>query len=215
MRSLLKTIPVLLLLVVLPVTAEISDSNYSRLPTPQPTASADKIEVLEFFWYGCPHCQSLEPSVDKWLAKKPDDVEFIRIPAVFSKRWELFARAFYTAKFLGIEDKIHVALFNALHKDKQKIDSEDKLRDFFVSQGASAEEFDKTVNSFAVAVKLNHAKQMSKRYGLSGVPTLVVNGKYKTSGKEAGTTERIMQVVDYLVALERSRNNASSSAVVQ
>ncbi len=215
MKFLLKVIPVLFFLSAFQVAAEINDSNYSTLPTPQPVTTADKIEVLEFFWYGCKHCHSLESSLEKWLENKPDDVEFIRIPAIFSKRWELLARAYYTAKFLGVEAKIHPALFNAIHENNQKIDNEDRLRDFFVSQGVSEEDFEKTVNSFAVAVKLNNAKQMSRRYGLSGVPALIVNGKYKTSGKEAGTTERIMQVVDYLIALERNQNSASASAASQ
>lgn len=215
MKFLLKVILALLFLPVFQVSAEINDSNYSVLPTPQPVASADKIEVLEFFWYGCNHCDSLEPNIEKWLENKPDDVEFIRIPAIFSKRWELFARAFYTAKFLGIEDTLHPALFAAIHKNNQKIDSEDKLRDFFVTQGVSEEDFKNTVNSFAVAVKLNNAKQMSKRYGLTGVPTLIVNGKYKTSGKAAGSTERIMQVVDYLIEQERRPDTASAAAVSQ
>jgi len=137
------------------------------------------------------------------------------VPAIFNKRWELFAQAYYTARLLGVEDKIHSALFNAIHVKDHKIDNEDKLRDFFASQGVAVEDFNKTVNSFAVSMKVNNAKQMSRRYGLTGVPAVVVNGKYKTSGKEAGATEKIMQVVDHLVARERKQNSTSASTVSQ
>lgn len=215
MKLLLKMIPVLFLLSACQVSAGIDDSNYSVLSTPQPTTSADKIEVLEFFWYGCSHCHSLEPSINRWLKNKPDDVEFVRVPAIFNKRWELFAQAYYTARFLGVEEKIHPALFNAIHVKGQKIDSEDRLRDFFASQGVAVEDFNKTVNSFAVSMKVSNAKQMSRRYGLTGVPAVIVNGKYKTSGKEAGATEKIMQVVDHLVAQERKQNNTSASTASQ
>lgn len=204
MKSLLKIIPVLFFLSACQAAAEFDDSNYSTLATPQPTASADKIEVLEFFWYGCRHCHSLDPLLEKWRENLPADVEFIRVPTIFSQRWELHAQAFYTAEFLGVGGKIHTALFDAIHKDKQKIDSEDKLRDFFINQGVSEKDFNNTFKSFAVSVKVNNAKQMSKRYGLSGVPALVVNGKYRTSGKEAGSTPNILKVVDYLVARERA-----------
>jgi len=177
--------------------------DYVELSNPQPTSSGDRIEVVELFWYGCPHCYHLEPYMEDWAANKPDDVEFVRMPAIVSKRWVLLAKAYYTAELLGVVDKIHVALFEAIHKDKRKIDDETALRDFFVEQGVSAEDFKNTFNSFAVNVKINNAKQMSRRYAITGVPTIIVNGKYSTSPGMARGNEGVIKVINYLVEKER------------
>ena len=180
-----------------------SGKDYIELSNPQPTNDADKVEVVELFWYGCPHCYRLEPMVAQWNENKPDDVEFIQMPAVLGKGWELLAKGFYTAKLLNVSDKTHIALFEVLHVDKKKITDEASLQKIFVEQGVSADDFKNTFNSFAVSVKLNNAKLMTKRYAITGVPTLIVNGKYSTSGSLAGSNENIFKVVDYLVSQER------------
>ena len=177
--------------------------QYMALANPQPTSSADKIEVVELFWYGCPHCYRLEPYVSEWVASKPDDVEFILMPAIIGPPWELLAKAFYTAEFLDVQDKIHIALFEAIHNDKKKFNDEAAVQALFVAQGVSEQDFRNTFNSFAVSVKVNNAKLMTKRYAISGVPTIIVNGKYSTSGSLAGSNENIIKVVDYLVEQER------------
>ena len=177
--------------------------QYTELSNPQPTSSEDKIEVVELFWYGCPHCENLEPYIQKWLASKPDDVEFVRLPAILSKRWELLAKAYYTAELLDVLDKTHGALFEALHKKNIKINDEAALQKFFVSQGVSAEDFKNTFNSFAVNVKINNARQMTRRYATSGVPMLVINGKYSTSQRMAHGSEEAIKVVNYLIEKER------------
>jgi len=177
--------------------------DYVELSNPQPTSSGDKIEVVELFWYGCPHCYHLDPFLEDWAANKPDDVEFVHMPAIVSKRWELLAKAYYTADLLGVVDKIHPALFEAIHEDKRKINDETALRDFFVEQGVSAEDFKNTFNSFAVNVKVNNAKQMSRRYAITGVPTIIVNGKYSTSPGMARGNEGVIKVMNYLIEKER------------
>ena len=179
--------------------------DYIKLSNPQPTGNADKVEVVELFWYGCPHCYRLEPFVAQWQDNKPDDVEFIQMPAVLGKGWELLAKGYYTAEFLNVQDKTHVALFEVLHVDKKKIKDEASLQKIFVEQGVSAEDFSNTFNSFAVSVKLNNARLMTRRYALTGVPAIIVNGKYSTSASLAGSNENIFKVVDYLVAQERSQ----------
>ena len=184
-------------------------TEYLRLASPQPTSTQDKIEVVELFWYGCPHCYYLEPHLDKWLANKPDDVEFIRIPAVLGKSWELLTKGYYVAELLGVLDKTHSELFKALHDKRMKIRDESSLQAFFAEQGVSKEDFTKTFHSFAVAVKMNNSRLMTKRYALTGVPTLIVNGKFSTSGSRAGGTPQIIGVVDYLIAQERARTNAA------
>jgi len=178
--------------------------QYKVLQNPQPTASANKIEVLELFWYGCPHCYRLEPMLTAWLKNKPDDVAFVRLPAILGPSWELHARAFYTAELLGIVDRIHKPMFDRLHKDKKPIRTVKELKAFFMDNGVSAEDFDKTYNSFAVITKTNRAKQAINLYGVSGVPTLVVNGKYSTSAREAGSNKGILKVVDFLIEKERA-----------
>jgi thiol:disulfide interchange protein DsbA len=186
--------------------------QYMALANPQPTSSADKIEVVELFWYGCPHCYRLEPYVSEWVASKPDDVEFILMPAIIGPPWELLAKAFYTAEFLDVQDKIHIALFEAIHNDKKKFNDEAAVQALFVAQGVSEQDFRNTFNSFAVSVKVNNAKLMTKRYAISGVPTIIVNGKYNTSGSLAGSNENIIKVVDYLVEQERQAMPAAVTA---
>ena len=185
--------------------------QYKALAQPQATASADKIEVVELFWYGCPHCYYLEPVIGNWLKNKPDDVEFVRMPAIVGPPWELLAKAYYTAEFLGVMDTMHYALFDAIHKDKKKVVNEAAVQAIFEAQGVSSEEFRNTFNSFAVAVKVNNAKMMTKRYAISGVPTIIINGKYNTSGSLAGSNENILKVVDYLVEQERQSATAASA----
>ncbi|MDB4409254.1 thiol:disulfide interchange protein DsbA/DsbL [Gammaproteobacteria bacterium] len=178
--------------------------EYLSLKTPQPTSTGDRIEVVELFWYGCPHCYRLDPLLETWTKTLPEDVEFIRMPAVLGPSWELYGKAFYTAELLGVTDKVHPALLEAIHKDKKKLSNVNDLKELFVAQGVSAEDFDNTFNSFAVNVKLNHAKQMTKRYAITGVPTIIINGKYSTSGSQAGSNENIIKVMDYLIVQERS-----------
>ena len=207
MKTVSRWIVAALLPMLISLTACADDytqgKQYTELSNPQPTSSSDKIEVVELFWYGCPHCQKLEPYIQEWLASKPDDVEFVRLPAVLSKRWELLAKAYYTAELLGVLDKTHVALFDALHNKKIKINDEVALQNFFVSQGVSAEEFKKTFDSFAMNIKINNARQMTRRYAATGVPMLVINGKYSTSQSMAQGSEGAIKVVNYLIEKER------------
>jgi len=178
--------------------------DYVELSSPQPTSTGDKIEVVELFWYGCPHCYTLEPYLQDWLTSKPDDVEFVRMPGIASKRWELLAKAYYVAELLGVLDKTHDALFEVIHKEKRKITDEAALQEFFVDQGISAEEFKSTFNSFAVNVKVNNARDMSRRYAITGVPTLVINGKYKTSLGMARGSKNAIRILNYLIEQERN-----------
>jgi len=189
--------------------------EYLELANPQPTSAGDKIEVVELFWHGCPHCYRLEPLLAEWLASKPDDVEFIRMPAVLGPSWELYGKGYYSAELLGVGDKIHLALFAALHKDKKKIRDEAALQALFVEQGVSAEDFKNTFNSFAVNVKINNAKQMTRRYAITGVPTLVINGKYSTSASQAGSNQNIIKVMDFLIVQERQQAAAEAATATR
>jgi thiol:disulfide interchange protein DsbA len=177
--------------------------GYHNLESPQSTSSPGKVEVLELFWYGCPHCYQLEPVLDRWLKNRPEDVSFVRMPAILGGGWELLAKAYYTAELMGVLDKTHSVLFAEIHDRNNRIKDEKTLRQFFVSQGVLPETFDKTFNSFAVTVKVNNARAMTRRYALSGVPTIIVNGKYSTSAGEAGSNEKVISVINQLIAQER------------
>ncbi|WJW75461.1 thiol:disulfide interchange protein DsbA/DsbL [Thiohalobacter sp. IOR34] len=184
--------------------------EYKRISPPLPTRDPAKIEVVEMFWYGCPHCYQLEPELADWLKRQPADVEFVRVPAVLAKNWEPLARAWYTAELLGVEDRIHAPLFRAIHQERRRFRSADDLRKFFVEQGVSGKDFDATYNSFGVLTKINRARQLTRRSGIRGVPSLIVNGKYRTSASDAGSHEAMLRVVDYLIERERQARQAAA-----
>lgn len=181
--------------------------HYQVLSNPLPTETGNKVEVLELFWYGCPHCFQLEPTIEKWLEHVPEGAEYRRMPAVFNKTWEINAQGFYAAEALGVLEKTHRPMFDAIHVHKQRLFTEAALAAFFVRHGVNREDFIKTYNSFAVKTKANRAKTMTRRYGITGVPAIIVNGKYRTSVSMAGSEEGLMEVVNALVEKERAGAN--------
>ena len=180
---------------------------YKELPTPQPTSTGDKIEVLEVFWYGCPHCYHFEPVIEKWLEEKADYIEFVRMPGILGKNWLPHARAFYTAEKIGILDIIHTPLFDAIHKDKRKILDERSLRVYFSEHGVNGDEFDQAYNSKEVEEKVRAAFSAGQNYALTGVPAIIINGKYGTSASMAGSFEKIIDVINTLAAKEYKKLN--------
>lgn len=184
--------------------------DYASLVPPQPTSSGDKVEVVEMFWYGCPHCYTLDPYIKKWLKTKPAYIDFVRIPAIFSnKTWGLHAAAFYTAEALGIVDKIHDAFFDAIHRQHRRLATESELADFFAEHGVDRDVFTKTFHSFAVQTKVRRSADLSKRYGLDGVPAMIVDGKYRVDGGMAGSYANMLKIVDYLAQKEEANRKAA------
>jgi thiol:disulfide interchange protein DsbA len=180
---------------------------YKKLPTAQPTRTGDKIEVLEVFWYGCPHCYHFEPVIEKWLEEKADYIEFVRMPGILGKNWLPHARAFYAAEKLGVLDIIHKPLFDAIHRDKRKILDEKSLRVFFSEHGVSGDEFDQAYNSKEVEEKVRAAFTAGQGYALTGVPAIIINGKYMTSASMAGSFEKIIVVINTMAAKEYKKLN--------
>lgn len=183
--------------------------EYNLITPPIATADPTRVEVAEMFWYGCPHCNDFEPTLNKWLKTKPDNVRFIRIPAVFRESWIPHARAYYTAEALGVLDKTHSLFFEAVHKGHQRLASKKDIAAFFVSNGVKQEEFDQAWNSFVVQSRVKRAITLTRRSGIKGVPSMLVNGKYRTSATEAGinnpggaSNDDMIKVVNYLVAKE-------------
>ena len=179
-----------------------ADQGYEILKPAQPTQDPDKVEVIEFFWYGCPHCYSFEPALSKWKKNMPDNVLFIRQPAIFSSLWGKHAKAYFTAEALGVVDKVHADFFDAIQNKKQKLTSEDDLAKFFLAHGVDEAEFRKQYNSFWVNTKMRQAKTMAARYGVTGVPALIINGKYKTNGPLAKSHGDMIVVMDRLIKKE-------------
>lgn len=177
-------------------------TGYEVLSPAQPTRDPAKVEVIEFFWYGCPHCYALEPYMEKWLKNKPANVDFIRQPAIFNDLWGKHAKAYFTAEVLGVVDKIHHDFFEVVQSKKQKLDTEDQLAKFFAEHGVKEEDFHTAYNSFAVDAKMRQATPMTGRYGVTGVPAIIINGKYKTNGPLAGSQEKIMEVMNKLIKQE-------------
>lgn len=182
-----------------------AEGGYEAVTPAQPVQNPDKIEVIEFFWYGCPHCYSLEPSMAEWLKTKPANVEFIRQPAVFSDLWGKHAKAYFTAEALGVLDKVHADFFDAIQNKKQKLVSEDELTKFFADHGVKDEDFRSAYNSFLVDAKLRQAESIGPRYGISGVPAIIVNGKYKVTAQSAKSQANMLTVTNQLIAQESQK----------
>jgi protein dithiol oxidoreductase (disulfide-forming) len=181
-----------------------AEDGYTVISPAQPTQTGDKIEVLEVFWYACPHCYDFEPHVKEWLQNKPEDVTFRRMPGIFRKSWIPHAKAFFTAKKMGILDTIHTPLFNAIHRDKKKIHDDAAIKKFFIKHGADKAEFTKIYESEEVDTKAKKAFVMGQRYKITGVPAIIVNGKYMISGTTAGSFENMLKITDTLVDKERA-----------
>jgi len=179
-----------------------AEGGYETVSPTQPVQNPAKVEVIEFFWYGCPHCYSLEPAMQAWVKNKPANVEFIRQPAVFSELWGKHAKAFFTAEALGVSEKTHADFFDAIQNKKQKLTSEDDLAKFFAAHGVKDEDFRAAYNSFIVDAKMRQAETMGARYGITGVPALIVNGKYRVTATTAKSQDNMLNVTNELIQQE-------------
>jgi len=178
--------------------------QYVELPTQVPVAQPGKIEVVELFWYGCPHCYQFEPSINDWIGKLPEDVSFRRVPAMFGGLWNAHGQLFLTLESMGAEAKVHNAIFDAIHKDGKKLATPEEMAEFLAPHGIDKAAFLKAFNSFAVKGQMEKAKKLAIAYQISGVPVMVVNGKYRFDLGSAGGPKNTLQVADYLIDQERA-----------
>ena len=177
--------------------------QYTLISPAQPTGSpAGQVEVTEIFMFGCPGCYAFEPQLQKWLATKPAYVNFVRVPAMWEPWAPLHARAYYTAEALGKLKDIEGPFFNEFHAKGNKLDTEAKIAAFFQLYGVDPATFKNTFNSFSVVAKVKRADELVKRYQAQSTPTVIVNGKYLTTGQQAGTYEAWFRVIDELAARE-------------
>lgn len=196
-----------LLLTGLAQAAPAVGKEYTVLNPAQPTETGKKIEVIEFFYYGCPHCFNLEPSLEAWRKKLPSDVAFRRVPGVFRDSWLPLTKLYYTFEAMGLTDKLHGDAFNAIHVENVDLGTDKAIVDWVAKHGVDRNKFSATYNSFAVQNKAQRARAMTQSYGIQGVPTLVIDGKYVTSSGQAGGHEGVMKTVDELIALARGERS--------
>ncbi|KVU55188.1 thiol:disulfide interchange protein [Burkholderia ubonensis] len=181
-------------------SAPVAGKDYEVMKAPQPvSAPAGKVEVIEFFWYGCPHCYEFEPTVEAWVKKQGDKVDFKRIPVAFRDDFVPHSKLFYTVSALGISEKVTPAIFNAIHKQKNYLLTPQAQADFLASQGVDKKKFMDAYNSFSVQGQVKQSAELLKSYNIDGVPTIVVQGKYKTGPSYTNSLEGTAQVLDYLV----------------
>lgn len=186
--------------------------HYFRLVPTQPTVGgADKIEVAEFFYYLCPHCFTFEPIIRGWAENKPANVRFVQVPATWNAMLILHARMFYTKEILarnGVLDDGEVfqdTIYQEVHRRNNRLTSEGAIQKLFGRFGVSADEFNRTWNSFEVDQKLRVAQDLARRYGISSTPMIVVNGKYRSGGQEAGSNDKWLELIDELIVRESLR----------
>lgn len=190
---------------LLPDPEPISEGfDYVRLATPQPVSTGKKIEVLEVFWYQCPHCWQLEPELNLWAKTLPADTQLRRLPAVMSARWAPAAKLYFTLERLNLLDKLHGKVFDAYHVQKLDLNNPAVLGPWVEKQGVRRKGFEQTLRSFEVAGLVAKAGKQVESYRLDGVPAIVVDGKYVTSPSIAGSRGRMFEVVDQLIAKTRA-----------
>jgi thiol:disulfide interchange protein DsbA len=187
--------------------------HYKKYNRPFQVSTGDKIEVKEVFWYGCPHCFNLENPLNKWrLNGIPENAEFVRMPGVFRDSWVPHARAYYAFEALGNTEKLHHELMNTFHVKRQRLKTAEQLADFAAAQGVDRKEFLDAYGSFSVDSLSRQAAVMTQRYNITGVPSIIVDGRYLTGVKMAGGTDKLFQLINYLVARAADERKQEQSA---
>ncbi|MFK0085685.1 thiol:disulfide interchange protein DsbA [Pseudomonas sp. NPDC090755] len=178
--------------------------QYTELSNPVPVSVPGKIEVVELFWYGCPHCYHFEPTINPWAEKLPKDVNFRRVPAMFGGPWDAHGRMFLTLEAMGVEHKVHAAVFDAIQNQRKQLTKPEDMAEFLATQGVDKDKFLTTFKSFAIDGQVKQARDLAKKYDVKGVPAMVVNGKYLFDLGTAGGPEGVLNVADQLIAKERA-----------
>jgi thiol:disulfide interchange protein DsbA len=187
----------------------VAGVDYDVISPPVRDVDADKIEVTEFFWYGCGHCYTFEPMLEQWKKIQPADVSFRGVPAVWAEKMELHAKAYYTAETLGVLDTMNSVIFQAMNVDRKPLASQADIAALFVANGVSEDDFNKVFNSFGVSSQVRQGIAIAKSAQITGTPALMVDGKYHVSSRKAGTQADMLKVVDFLVEKERSAQSAN------
>ncbi|WP_407899258.1 thiol:disulfide interchange protein DsbA/DsbL [Ferrigenium sp. UT5] len=204
MKLMHKLIAIVLFLVATHVQAGVVEGrDYTVMSPAQPTSSGSKVEVLEFFFYGCPHCYHLHGPLSVWEKKMPKDVELQSVPVIFRDTWEPMARTFYALEALGEGKRLHDDLFDAWNVSRTDLSDEQKITAFVAKRGVDAAKFGAAYNSFSLAGKVARSNQMVRSYGVRGTPTIAVDGKYIITGLEPADTIRVLDEVIEIARKER------------
>jgi protein dithiol oxidoreductase (disulfide-forming) len=185
--------------------------EYRELSSAQPTDAVGKIEIIEFFWYGCPHCYNFEPVIEPWVKKLPKDTQFRRVPAIFNAEWEQGARAYYALEAIGEVERLHKPLFDAVHKGSRlAVANEAALTEWLGKQGVDTKKFAAVYRSFSVEGKVKRAAQLTQAYKIEGVPAMAVNGKYVIITDNIKSFEQMLAVADYLTDQTRKQGGRAA-----
>ncbi|KAF3996896.1 thiol:disulfide interchange protein DsbA/DsbL [Glaciimonas immobilis] len=203
----------------------VAGSDYKLLDTAQSTDSGKKIEVTEFFWYSCPHCSALEPTIEQWAARQGDKIVFKRVPVSFDQRFLPQQKLYYTLEVMGLVPAVHKKVFDAIHIQRQRLDTDASILDFAVKQGIDKAKFTEVYNSFGVQSKAMRATQLQNAYKIDGVPMIAIDGRFLTAPSIVGTTmgnvtepvlfSATLQVVDALIAKANAEKSKAEAPPVQ
>ena len=199
MKSLILLVLLISSLSAVTVPAAGLPAGFQQVPQATTVPNPARIEGIDFFWYGCPYCYHFEPQLQDWLAGKPENFDFIRIPAVIRPGWSNHARIFYTAESLGVLDPLHEQLYTSIHEENQDLDDMNQLAGIFTAQGIERARFEAVFNSDEVTRKVEEAAMLTRRYGIDSVPAIVVNGRYRTNPVLAGGASRMLDAVNGLI----------------
>jgi thiol:disulfide interchange protein DsbA len=189
----------------------VEGKEYKLIEPPQKPGSGNKIEVVEFFSYACPHCAEFEPALQGWVKRKPKDVDYKMVPMVFRDAWKAPAKLYYTLEAMGLIDKYHQRVYDTIHKENKELFTDQAVKDWAKSVGIDAAKFDEVYDSFGIDAKLQRSATAGKAYGIQFTPALAVNGRYWTGPSMVSNPQggldyaRFFKVVDQLVDLERSK----------
>jgi thiol:disulfide interchange protein DsbA len=186
--------------------------DYTRVKDAQPVATGKKIEVLEFFWYRCPHCFQLEPGLGKWLKTLPKDVQVRRVPAVFRDDWMPGAKLYYTLEQMGLLDRLHAKVFDAYHLENINLNDPAVLGGWIARHGVDRKKFEGIYNSFSTQSKATQGARLATAYAITGVPALIIDGKYATSVSMTGSETRLFEVLDQLIVKARTERSSKKAA---
>jgi thiol:disulfide interchange protein DsbA len=199
----LSLIPIVLILVFSGFTmAADSSQKYVQISNQKQTES-DKVVIYEFFWYGCPHCYNLEPTINDIESNLDKDTILIKVPVALRDSWELHAKAYYALQQMKLDDNLHEKIFTEIHVNSNRLDTKEKLANFIKEEGYDADKFLKILDSFGTEIRIKKASRLANQYQIKSVPTLVINGKYKTSGSHVSSYQELYDVVQLLVDKER------------
>ena len=199
----LKLFPLAMILMLSNVgLASDTTQKYVQISNQSQTES-DKIVIYEFFWYGCPHCYNLEPTMDRIEANLEKDTILIKIPVALRDTWEVHAKAYYALQQMKLDDNLHEKIFTEIHINTNRLDTKEKLTQFIKEEGYNSKRFSEIFDSFGTDLRVKKASRLANQYQISSVPTLIINGKYKTSGSLVSSYEELYDVVQLLINKER------------